>query len=147
MARMLIVLTQLSVILGLAILIIDINIVGNLFELYGMIVIGTFIFLCIGFFLGSVAKTQEAIRPIVGLVTFPQVILSGVFFPISSMPDLIQPLASALPLSFVVTALRDIANDGASLLVINHTTIGLILWMALSFFLATKYFVWKEVAN
>jgi|TARA_B110000438_G_scaffold60865_1_gene61080 ABC-2 type transport system permease protein len=147
MARMLIVLTQLSVILGLAILIIDINIVGNLFELYGMIVIGTFIFLCIGFFLGSVAKTQEAIRPIVGLVTFPQVILSGVFFPISSMPDLIQPLASALPLSFVVTGLRDIANDGASLLVINHTTIGLILWMALSFFLATKYFVWKEVAN
>ena len=112
-----------------------------------MIVIGTFIFLCIGFFLGSVAKTQEAIRPIVGLVTFPQVILSGVFFPISSMPDLIQPLASALPLSFVVTGLRDIANDGASLLVINYTTIGLILWMVLSFFLATKYFVWKEVAN
>jgi ABC-2 type transport system permease protein len=94
-----------------------------------------------------VAKTQEAIRPIVGLITFPQLILSGVFFPISSMPDLLQPIASALPLSVIVTGLRDVANDGVSLFAFNSTALGIGCWMILSFILATRYFVWKDVAN
>lgn len=146
-ARMAIILMQISVVLGLATLLLDINIVGNFLSLYGMIILGSFIFLCIGFCLGSVAKTQEAIRPIVGLITFPQLILSGVFFPISSMPELIQPLAHALPLSVIVTGLRDVANDGASLFALNSTTLGIGCWMILSFILATRYFVWKDVAN
>lgn len=146
-ARMAIILMQISVVLGLATLLLDINIVGNFLSLYGMIILGSFIFLCIGFCLGSVAKTQEAIRPIVGLITFPQLILSGVFFPISSMPELIQPLAHSLPLSVIVTGLRDVANDGASLFALNSTTLGIGCWMILSFILATRYFVWKDVAN
>jgi len=97
--------------------------------------------------LGSLAKTQEAIRPIVALTTFPQLILSGVFFPISALHELLQPIAHALPLSVIVSGLRGISNDGASLLSFNLTTIGILIWMAISFFIATKYFVWKEVAN
>jgi len=147
LARMIIVLMQISVILSLSILILDITIVGSLVSLYGMVMLGTFIFLCIGFSLGSLAKTQEAIRPIVGLVTFPQLILSGVFFPISSMPEIVQPIVSALPLSVVVTGLRDIANDGVSLFSLNGTALGIFIWMILSFILATRFFVWKEVAK
>ena len=147
LARMVIVLMQISVVLGLATVLLDINIVGSFLSLYTMIILGTFIFLCIGFCLGSVAKTQEAIRPIVGLITFPQLILSGVFFPISSMPDLLQPFASALPLSVIVTGLRDVANDGVSLFAFNSTALGIGCWMILSFILATRYFVWKDVAN
>jgi len=147
LARMVIVLMQISVILSLSILILDITIVGSLVSLYGMVMLGTFIFLCIGFSLGSLAKTQEAIRPIVGLVTFPQLILSGVFFPISSMPEIVQPIVSALPLSVVVTGLRDIANDGVSLFSLNGTALGIFIWMILSFILATRFFVWKEVAK
>ena len=147
LSRMVIVLTQISVMLGLAIIILDINIVGGLPSLYGMIIFGTFIFLCIGFFLGSLAKTQEAIQPIVALTSFPQLILSGVFFPISSMTEWLQPVAHSLPLSVVVSGLRGIANDGMSLLSINYTTMGVVIWMMISFFVAIKYFVWKEVAN
>ena len=147
LSRMVIVLTQISVMLGLAIIILDINIVGGLPSLYGMIIFGTFIFLCIGFFLGSLAKTQEAIQPIVALTSFPQLILSGVFFPISSMTEWLQPVAHSLPLSVVVSGLRGISNDGMSLLSINYTTMGVVIWMMISFFVAIKYFVWKEVAN
>ncbi|MDA9371336.1 ABC transporter permease [Gammaproteobacteria bacterium] len=146
-SRMVIILTQISVILGLALTLLDIRIAGSLASLYGMVIIGTFIFLCIGFFLGSLAKTQEAIRPIVALTTFPQLILSGVFFPISALHELLQPIAHALPLSVIVSGLRGISNNGASLLSFNLTTIGILIWMAISFFIATKYFVWKEVAN
>lgn len=147
LSRMIIVLTQISVMLGLAVVLLDINIVGGLVALYGMVILGTFIFLCIGFFLGSLAKTQEAIQPIVALTSFPQLILSGVFFPISSMHELLQPIAHALPLSVVVSGLRGIANDGMSLLTINYTTMGVAIWMVVSFMVAIKYFVWKEVAS
>ena len=147
LARTLIVLMQISVVLGLAIALLDIKIMGSFFSLYGMVILGTFIFLCLGFCLGSIAKTQEAVRPIVTSFTFPQLILSGVFFPISSMPEIIQPLAQALPLSVIATGLRDIANDGASLLMFNATTLGVVIWIILSFFTVTKFFVWKEIAR
>ena len=146
-SRMIIVLTQISIMLGLAVMLLDINVVGGLASLYGMVILGTFIFLCIGFFLGSLAKTQEAIQPIVALTSFPQLILSGVFFPISAMHEFIQPIAHVLPLSVVVSGLRSITNDGMPLLTINATTIGIVIWMGISFFVAIKYFVWKEVAN
>jgi ABC-2 type transport system permease protein len=147
LARMLIVLIQISVILALAINLLNIQVMGGLPSLYGMVILGTFIFLCIGFFLGSLAKTQESIRPIVALVTFPQLILSGIFFPITSLPTIIQPIANTLPLSVLASGLRDIANDGISLFTINGTLIGVLLWIFISFLLATQFFKWKKVAS
>ena len=58
-----------------------------------------------------------------------------------------QPFAHALPLSVIATGLRDIANDGTSLLILNTTTLGIGVWIILSFIIVTKFFVWKEVAN
>ncbi len=81
------------------------------------------------------------------LVIFPQVFLSGIFFPIDSMPAFMQPVANLLPLSFVATAMREIANNGASLLDIVPSLVGIAVWFVLAFLLATRLFVWKEVAN
>ena len=147
LARMLIVLVQLSVVLSIALFLLDIKIIGGYFSFYSTVILGTFIFLCIGFALGSLAKTQEGIRPIVGLVTFPQVILSGVFFPISSMPEFVQPIVYSLPLSSVVSSLREIANDGASFISLSYSTAGILIWVLVSFLIATRFFVWKEVAK
>ena len=63
------------------------------------------------------------------------------------MPEIIQPFAHALPLSVIATGLRDIANDGVSLLIFNSTTLGIVIWIILSFFTVTKFFVWKEIAS
>ena len=147
LARMVIVLFQLSIVLSIALFLLDIKITGSYFSFYSVVVMGTFIFLCIGFTLGSIAKTQEGIRPIVGLVTFPQVILSGVFFPISSMPESIQPLVYSLPLSSIVSSLRGIANDGASFFVFSNSTVGILIWVMIAFFISTQFFVWKEIAK
>jgi ABC-type multidrug transport system permease subunit len=81
------------------------------------------------------------------LVTFPQLILSGIFFPITSLPTIIQPIANTLPLSVLASGLRDIANDGISLFTINGTLIGVLLWIFISFLLATQFFKWKKVAS
>jgi ABC-2 type transport system permease protein len=147
LARMAIILIQLTVLILFAVTILDIRIVGNFASFYLIIILGTFIFLCLGFCLGSIVKTQQAVMVVGNLVIFPQMFLSGVFYPIESMPELIQPIANLLPLSVVSTAMREIANNGTSLLEITPTLIGIAAWFVIALVLATRLFVWKEVAN
>ena len=147
LARMAIILIQLTVLILFSVTILDVSIVGNFASFYLMIILGTFIFLCLGFCLGSIAKTQQAVMAVGNIVIFPQILLSGVFYPIESMPELVQPIANLLPLSFVSTAMREIANNGASLLDITPTLLGIAAWFIIAFMLATRLFVWKEVAN
>ena len=147
LARLVLCLVQLSVLLGVAVLFLGVTITGNLVELYLVIVLGTVIFLSMGFCLGSLAKTQQAILAIGNLFIFPQMFLSGIFFPIDSLPEVIQPIAGLLPLSFVANALREIATNGLSLLEILPELAGIGVWLAVGFGLATRLFVWKEVAN
>ena len=147
MARMTIVLVQLSFLIAYALLVLDVKIVGSLASFYLMIILGTFIFLCLGFCLGSIAKTQQAVMAIGNIVIFPQIFLSGVFYPIESMPDFIQPIAHLLPLSFISTGMREIAINDATLMEISSSPIGIEAWLVISFVLATRLFVWKEVAN
>jgi ABC-2 type transport system permease protein len=146
-ARMAIVLIQLTVLILFAVLVLDVNILGNFASLYLVVILGTIIFLNLGFCLGSLAKTQQAVMAVGNIVIFPQIFLSGVFYPIESMPELVQPIARALPLSFVATGMRDIANEGASLLAIWPSLLGIAVWLIVGFVLATRLFVWKEVAN
>jgi ABC-2 type transport system permease protein len=146
LARSLICLFQLSLLLSFAVWVIGVNIAGNFAALYLVIMMGTALFLSLGFCLGSLAKTQQAIQALGTLVTFPQMFLSGIFYPIDNLPALIQPVAQLLPLSFVVTSLREIAVNGATLLQIIPSIAGLLAWAIVALVLAIRLFVWKEVA-
>ena len=147
LARLLLCLVQLSVLLGVAFLFRGFRITGNLGALYLVIVLGTVVFLSMGFCLGSIAKTQQAILAIGNLFIFPQMFLSGIFFPIDSLPDVVQPIAGLLPLSFVANALREISTNGLSLLELLPELAGIAAWLVIGFGLATRLFVWKEVAS
>jgi len=146
MSRIILCIMQIAVLLGIAVLFLDVSILGSYLNLFTIIFMGAIIFLCIGFLLGSVAKTQQSIQAIGNLVIFPQIFLSGIFYPIESLPGIIQPVATVLPLSFVANALREIANNGAGLFDIPFDMIGITVWMVVSFIAATRFFVWKEVA-
>jgi ABC-2 type transport system permease protein len=146
-ARLVITVIQVSFLLTVAVLLLRVPIVGSLFSLGVVVLFGTVIFLSLGFFMGSIAKSQQAIMLLGNLITMPQMFLSGVFFPIDSMPELLQPIASLLPLSFVVSGVREIIVNGLSLVDQIPTMLGLVVWVGLSLLLAIKLFVWKEVAS
>lgn len=145
-SRLVIVLVQLSILLGIAVYLLDITFVGNLFNLYVFIILGTTIFLSLGFMLGSLAKTQQSIMAMNMMLTWPQMLLTGIFYPIEAMPEIIQPLASLLPLSFIVNGLRGVAIDGATLLSLLPDLIGAAVWIMIGMILAVRVFNWKEVA-
>jgi ABC-2 type transport system permease protein len=146
LSRTVVCLIQLTVLLVVAIVVMDVSILGSYIALYTVIIAGTLLFLCLGFMLGSLAKTQQSIMAIGNLVIFPQIFLSGVFYPVDSMPALIQPVASVLPLTFVADALRSIASEGAALTQIPLDLAGIAFWLVVAFLAATRFFVWKDVA-
>ena len=147
LARMVIVLGQLSIIFSFALFALDANIVGSIINLYLVIMLGVLMFLTLGFSLGSLAKTQESVGVLAAIFIYPQLVLSGVFFPLESLPEYIQPFAEILPLSIVADAMRSIASDGLQLLDIYLNIIGIGIWIGIGTIVSTKLFVWKEVAG
>ena len=146
-ARMVIVLGQLSVIFGFALFALEANIIGSIFDLYVCIIFGVLMFLTLGFSLGSLAKTQESVGVLATLFIYPQLVLSGVFFPLETLPEYIQPFAQILPLSLLADAMRSIASDGLSLIGVYSNFIGIGVWIIIGTLISTKLFVWKEVAG
>jgi len=147
LARMVFCMVQLTAVVLFALLVLDVSIRGGVVDLLVVVAVGIMIFLCLGFALGSLATTQQAIGAMGSLVTFPQIILSGVFFPIDMMPDLIQPLAGLLPLSFIVSALREISANGASLLTLLPDVAGMMAWLVVLFGIASQLFSWQRIAT
>lgn len=145
-SRSLICLAQLAILLAVAILLLEVSVLGDPLSLLLTIVLGTAIFLCLGFCIGSFAKTQQTVIAIGNLVVFPQVFLAGVFYPVESLPELIQPLGAALPLAFLVDALRGVIIDGSALIAMPVEVAGLVIWLVISLALAVRWFRWKEVA-
>jgi len=146
-ARLVITVIQVSFLLAMAVVLLGVPIVGNVLELFVLIPFGSAIFLSLGFFMGSIAKTQQAIMLLGNLITLPQMFLSGVFFSIDTIPDALQPVARLLPLSFLATGVRDIIVNGVGLLEQIPTLAGLLVWLAIALTLAIRRFRWKEVAT
>jgi ABC-2 type transport system permease protein len=69
----------------------------------------------LGIFLSTFARTELQIIQFIPLVLAPQFLLSGVVFPVSSLPGIIQPLAPFLPLTYAIDGLRQVFIRGADL--------------------------------
>lgn len=62
---------------------------------------------------GIVGRNAQAVQGISLLVMFPLTFLSNAFVPTDTMPGPLQAFAEVNPVSLVITAIRDLANDGA----------------------------------
>lgn len=62
---------------------------------------------------GIVGRNAQAVQGISLLVMFPLTFLSNAFVPPETMPGPLRAFAEVNPVSLVITAIRDLANDGA----------------------------------
>ena len=69
----------------------------------------------LGIFLSTFARTELQVIQFIPLVLAPQFLLSGVLFPVSSLPAVVQPLVRIMPLSYAVDGLRQVFIRGADL--------------------------------
>jgi ABC-2 type transport system permease protein len=112
-------------------------------ELLVMSVFGIAVFMGFGFIVSSVAKSESTIPPFANLITMPQFLLAGTFFPIDNFPKWLQPICRALPLSFLNDAMRKIAFDGSGLWDVKLDIICLLIWGVIVYFIAGRVFRWE----
>lgn len=69
----------------------------------------------LGIFISTFARTEFQILQFIPIVVVPQGLLSGVFWPVTSLPDPLEPIARVLPLTYAVEGLREVLVKGADL--------------------------------
>ncbi|MHA1148315.1 MAG: ABC transporter permease [Promethearchaeota archaeon] len=78
-----------------------------------LIVIGA---LGLGIFLSTLAKTEFQILQFIPLIIIPFMLLSGVWAPVESLPEWLQPISALIPLTYSNRAMRNILLRGESIL-------------------------------
>ena len=68
-----------------------------------------------GIFLSAYAKNELQAIQFIPIVILPQVVLSGMLWPVQDMPGWLQALARVMPLTYAVDAMTDIMIRGMSL--------------------------------
>ncbi len=140
--RLTIALVQMGIIVGVGMVVFDVSMVGNWFALVGWMMLGSLMFIAIGFFIAAISKTEESGNAITNLVNFPMLFLTGIFFPISGLPTLIQPIIKALPLTYTVDALKQ-TMIGAPPINAPLVNFGVqAVWLVAMTGLAIRYFKW-----
>jgi ABC-2 type transport system permease protein len=116
---------------------------GDWMTLLAVVVIGSAIFLALGFGIAGWAKNEDQAAPVANLVSLPMMFLSGVFFPREAMPDILAAITAYLPLTYVNEALRAIVNEGANLAALGPQLLGMAVWVVISFLIAVRLFRWE----
>lgn len=102
-----------------------------------------FLLMGVGLIISSVARNDSAIPLLINLFGFPQMLLSGTFFPIEVFPKWLQDLCQILPLTQFNTAMRKISFEGL------HLTdcwkeIGIMgIWLVVAYAIASRVMKWE----
>jgi ABC-type multidrug transport system permease subunit len=116
---------------------------GSTLAVTFLILLGAVMFSGIGLLAASRAKTIEAVSGIMNLVMVPMWIFSGIFFSPDRFPDAVQPFIQALPLTPLISTLRSVMLEGATLTELVVPISVMTAWSAVSFVLALKLFRWR----
>jgi ABC-2 type transport system permease protein len=88
---------------------------GNVMLIFGMETLMAIAAVNLGIFLSMFARSEFQAVQFIPLAIVPQMLLSGVIFPVSSEPAALQWLSNILPLTYAVNGMRDIMVKGADL--------------------------------
>jgi ABC-2 type transport system permease protein len=136
-------LVQTALIILVGALVFQVQIVGNLLFLAGFVVLGALSFVCLGYFISTWGKTQEGVNGASQFINFPMMFLSGLFFPVDSMPHWIRPVVDAMPLTYLADAFRQIMVGAAPLHPLGTDLLVLLVWLLICAVLAVKFFRWE----
>lgn len=112
-------------------------------ELLLLSFIGLMVFMGFGFIVSGLARNEAAIAPFSNLITLPQFLLAGTFFPIDNFPKWLQPVSRVLPLTHLNQAMRDVAFEGAHLAECGTALGVLFLWGMATYVVAIIVFKWE----
>lgn len=136
-----------GILIGIGWLIWDLTVRGNPLLIIAVLITVSMAMLAIGYAIAAFARNTEAAASYANLITFPMMFLSGVFFPIGSMPDWLQPLINIMPLRYGVEALREPMLYGNGLGAIWDDLLILAAIFVVCMAFAIRFFRWDATAK
>lgn len=109
----------------------------------GAILLGTLVFVCLGYVLAGVGRSIESTMAIAQLVNFPMMMLSGSIFMTEMLPKLFKPIMTVLPLTYLSDLLRHtmVGVQPAHSMALNFAVLG--AWLIVLALLAIKLWRWE----
>ena len=121
---------NLITILLLSVFVLDVPVVGSLFWLITVSLLFIFVSLELGLVISTVTRTQVAAMLVSGLMLMmPTMLLSGMIFPIESMPLILHWISDILPPRWYLKAVRKLMIEGVPVVLV-YKEIGTLLLMA-----------------
>lgn len=114
-AHLVLAVVQAAIILAVGVFVFGGRVHGNPAWLFVIVPLGSLVFLNIGFILSAWARTPAAASGMGNAVVLPMMFFAGTFFSTTTFPWIFPYLAEALPLTPMLSALRQVAIDGAPL--------------------------------
>lgn len=101
------------IVLILAYLVLKVPIAGSLWLILLLGFVYTFSALALGLLISTITRTQQTAMIAAGVgLMLPSMLLSGLIFPVSSMPAVLQWLSYIIPARWFIEALRDVMIKG-----------------------------------
>jgi ABC-2 type transport system permease protein len=129
-------LTQTLIIVLFTIYVLEVNYYGDLWQIFIFQIVVIAGAVNLGIFLSTFARNEFQMVQFIPLIIIPQIFLSGVLWPVEQMPNYLQWLSAALPLTYAVDGLRDIMLAGKSLLDVSFELVVLVGFAAITSILA-----------
>ncbi|MCU6712967.1 ABC transporter permease [Paenibacillus sp. J5C_2022] len=120
----------------------------NVFSLAVAFFAGALVFNAMGYLFSSFSKTMEAYMGVANIASMLMMFLSGVFFPMESLPEWLQVVPKLLPLTYFVEGMRDGLIYGTGI-ASGEFWMGMgimALWGVVSFLLAMQLYKSKSIA-
>ncbi|WP_294588307.1 ABC transporter permease [uncultured Bacteroides sp.] len=107
---------NLVTILLLSVYVLNVPVAGSLFWLVIVSLLFIFVSLALGLLISTVTRTQVAAMLVSGLMLMmPTMLLSGMIFPIESMPAILQGISCLLPARWYIQAVRKLMIEGVDI--------------------------------
>jgi ABC-2 type transport system permease protein len=134
-----------SMIIVAAIMLFGVTVAGSPLDILAIIAIFSMGATGVGMVLSVITHSQEQYMAVGMLVSMPIMFLSGVFFPIQTMPEILQAVAQVLPLTYAADALRGVMVKGFTLAQVMPDMIILVAFALLMLALSIVMFK-REIA-
>lgn len=135
---------QTVILLGIAVIGFGVEIIGNPILFAAMIIMGSIVFIMLGFIISSVSKTTESAESFSNVLSMPMMFLGDVFIPISVLPSYIQVISKTMPLTYLSDTFRKIMLHGSGFGDIWFNVVVLTVFGIIMFLGAIKLFRWEK---
>jgi ABC-2 type transport system permease protein len=147
MMRLLFSVVQLTLLTLIGVFIFGANVYINPLTLIVFFFIGALSFNALGYLISSFSKTTEAYMGVANLTSFLMMFVSGIFFPIETMPQWLQPISNILPLTYFADGLRESMVYDTGILSANlwYGIGNMAIWGSIAFLIGSQIYRRKSI--